>query len=146
MRNKQGQFIKTTGKIKGNCLRCGREFEAYPSRNKRFCSHSCQFKGKWTEEHKKNHKLSFQKYKGKDNWNWAGDNVGYKGLHSWLIRNYPKPYTCEHCGKDEGKIEWANKNGNYVREREEWLLLCGSCHSKYDGIIYNIKKMNKTKL
>jgi hypothetical protein len=83
--------------------------------------------------------------KGKKHWNWAGERVGNNALHTWLRREYGKPYKCENpeCKypkKDYyGKImlaptryEWSNKKGNYSRDRNEWWMLCPSCHRKYD--------------
>lgn len=91
---------------------------------------------KWTEEHRKNHKLAFEKYKGKDNWNWKED-VGYKSIHEWIRTNYGKPKVCEICGSDAK--EWAKREGhNYSRNREDWIELCRSCHKTYDKIILNI--------
>ena len=94
----------------------------------------------WTREHYINHKKSFNKYKGENHWNWKGNNVGYASLHEWLYKNYGKPNVCEKCGGLKN-IVWANKKGNYTRERKEWLQLCESCHKKYDKIIFNINKM-----
>ena len=94
----------------------------------------------WTEEHRKNHKLAFAKYKGANHYNWKGDNVGYKSLHEWVRSNYGVPGICELCG--EKAKEWAKRKGfNYSRDREAWIELCLSCHKTYDGIVYNMKKM-----
>lgn len=73
--------------------------------------------------------------KGEKNCNWKGDKVGYWALHKWVYRILGKPITCEHCGKTGltgRKIHWANKSGQYLREKNDWLRLCVSCHRKYD--------------
>jgi len=72
---------------------------------------------------------------GKDNGMWKGDNVSYSALHHWIMRNYGKPNTCEHCGRTglKGKfIDWANKSGKYLRDLSDWMTLCKSCHKIYD--------------
>lgn len=63
---------------------------------------------------------------------WKGDKVGYVSLHEWLGVNWGKArtYACEHCPKQA--LDWANKNGIYNRDRENWMTLCRSCHKKYD--------------
>lgn len=55
----------------------------------------------------------------------------YNTLHQNLLRHRRKSGTCEHCKKTK-KTDWADKNGKYVYDRNEWLELCRSCHVKYD--------------
>ncbi len=74
---------------------------------------------------------------------WKGDEVGYKAIHGWLRRNYGIPDKCEQCESTK-RIEWANKNGKYIRKREEWIMLCSSCHHKYDNIVRNLGQYAKT--
>jgi hypothetical protein len=60
----------------------------------------------------------------------------YNTLHHWINRNFEKIDTCEMCGASKltGKyINWANKNGNYTRKREDWIRLCRKCHYQYDN-------------
>jgi hypothetical protein len=66
---------------------------------------------------------------------WKGDDVGYQGLHTWVRKHLGRPNTCEFCGKTglSGKfIQWANKSHKYLRDKTDWLRLCGSCHKFYD--------------
>lgn len=68
---------------------------------------------------------------------WKGDKVGYMGLHNWIRKQLGTPDMCEHCGKTNLKsrqIHWANKSGKYLRNIEDWLRLCVSCHRKYDNL------------
>lgn len=68
---------------------------------------------------------------GKNHPLWKGDEAGYYAIHIWLSAHYGKPKECKFCGETE-KIQWANKNGIYNRERKNWLNLCYWCHRKYD--------------
>ena len=68
--------------------------------------------------------------------NWKGDNVGYTGLHKWVVSKLGQPTKCEHCGKDGltgHQIHWANKSGEYKRDITDWIRLCAKCHAKYDN-------------
>ena|SRR3990167_654594 len=70
---------------------------------------------------------------------WKGDNVGYVALHKWVARKRGKPQQCEHCKTTKAKqFDWANKSGKYLRNLNDWLRLCVSCHHKYDNT--NLKK------
>lgn len=69
------------------------------------------------------------------------EEVGYTYLHKAIEREYGIPKQCEKCGKKisyTGKkvkhrnIHWANKSGEYRRDRDDWIGLCVSCHRKYD--------------
>lgn len=67
------------------------------------------------------------------------DILGYKGAHSWVYKHFIKPEQCELCGTiplrgvdGRSELHWANKTGKYLRDRSDWLVLCRSCHSKYD--------------
>ncbi len=70
---------------------------------------------------------------------WKGNFVGYTALHSWLGRKYGTPEKCEKCGSIKN-VEWANKSGQYLRNRNDWMNLCKSCHNKFDKRINNFKK------
>ena len=68
---------------------------------------------------------------------WKGENVGYRGLHYWVIKHLGQPTICEYCGKDglKGKqIHWANKSHKYLRKLTDWLRLCASCHKSFDSL------------
>lgn len=64
---------------------------------------------------------------------WKGDKVGYTALHSWINRTYGKPNVCQKCQIVSAKrFHWANKSGKYLRNIEDWIRLCVSCHKNYD--------------
>ena len=76
---------------------------------------------------------------GKNNYFWKGENASYHAFHNWLHRNFGKANHCEHCGLNEilgGKkrwFDWALKKGfKHNHDRDNYLMLCRSCHRKYD--------------
>jgi len=68
---------------------------------------------------------------------WKGSDAGYTAKHMWIASNYGRPKECEFCAKDNlfgHNIHWANKSGQYSRDRDDWLRLCAQCHTDYDKI------------
>lgn len=142
-------------KIKKNCKVCNKEFLVYPSLNRiTFCSRKCYWltrKGKHfspTTEFKKGKYEGYGFKKGFTPWNigrkvesmrnekhfnWKGNKVGYRALHSWIVRKMGKAIKCEFCGKTAPiTIQWANKSHKYKRNLSDWLQLCVPCHKEYD--------------
>ncbi len=85
--------------------------------------------------------LESGRYKGKKmptlekHYHWKGDDVKYSGLHGWVYTVLGNPSKCVFCGKLENRpnhIDWANKSGEYKREKDDWLRLCRKCHIHYD--------------
>lgn len=138
--------------IKVTCNKCGEIMYRSPSKveKRNYCSLSCYSfvrnkeiieKGKkyqfytgnkrpkkWTESQTK-------KVSGEKNYAWKGGNVGYVGLHQWVRRNLGKPTRCSKCGKQSKKpriIQWANIDGKYRRDLNDFIPLCCSCHKLYD--------------
>ena len=121
------------GKIIKICPICGKGFKIFNYRKEtaRYCSRKCRIistigncgywlgKTRWSMV-------------GERNRAWRGDKVGYVALHDWVKRWKGKPKICEHCGKAIGKIEWANKSGEYKRDLSDWISLCVPCHRIYD--------------
>lgn len=67
----------------------------------------------------------------------TGKELGYRGLHHWVVKNLGKPSNCEHCHNTElnhRQYHWANKSHEYKKDLSDWLRLCVSCHSKYDSV------------
>jgi hypothetical protein len=71
------------------------------------------------------------KRRGKENYNWKGDNAKYGSIHGWILKNFKLPGVCEICKKIR-KLEWSNKNHKYSRKRKDWQAVCRSCHRRYD--------------
>lgn len=82
---------------------------------------------KRTEEHKQKLSLLYKESGGN---NWKGDKVGYPGIHAW-IRTYGNKTECEFCSS-KNNLDWANKSGDYKRNKEDWIRLCRKCHIKHD--------------
>ena len=73
--------------------------------------------------------------RGKLHPNWKGDKVGYCGLHDWLRSIEGPANKCENikCKKEgKQKFHWANVTGKYKRKRENWAMLCVTCHNRFD--------------
>ena len=74
-----------------------------------------------------------RKRKGRDIWNWKGDKVGYGALHDWVIRKLGQPQECWKCYILTAKrYEWSNISGKYLRNIDDFIRLCHSCHAKFD--------------
>ncbi len=80
-------------------------------------------------------------FKGRKNpWtakmNWKGDDVGYRGLHRWIIKMKGRPDKCSHCLRPRttpSSIHWANISKLYKRDVDDFVALCVKCHKAYDG-------------
>ena len=90
-----------------------------------------------TEEHKKNISLAHIGMQSDEKHHlWRGDDVKYRALHAWIIRKLGKPQFCEFCSSTNlgnRKYHWANKSGNYLRNLNDWIRLCVTCHKVYDN-------------
>jgi hypothetical protein len=67
---------------------------------------------------------------------WKGDKVKYRALHQWVEKALGKPNLCQNCKNvfiGRNKINWANKSHKYLRNINDWIRLCVSCHKKYDN-------------
>jgi hypothetical protein len=110
-----------------------------------------KYRKRMSEVHlgKKQNQETIQKrilqFMNEKSWAWKGNMVSYSGLHKWVARKLGKPNKCEHCGTTTStKYEWANKSGKYLRDLDDWIRLCRSCHFEYDGIsnkIWTKKKL-----
>lgn len=62
----------------------------------------------------------------------------YVAVHNYLKYHYGKAYEChnKNCKYDSGffrKFHWAKlKDKKYEKKRENFIMLCTSCHSEYD--------------
>jgi hypothetical protein len=97
-----------------------------------------------TKEQQK-HAASFVP-KGKKNVLWKGDNVKYQAIHSWIRKQKGSPKRCELCGKTEGYLEWASKDGTHKRRLNHYFGACRRCHDKYDKVGEKIAEANRKRI
>lgn len=134
------------------CIQCGATSYRSPSKvtKRPFCNMACYAKtrdkelivrgkpyrilkgaerpAEWTQK-------QTEKVSGERNYAWMGEKVGYRGLHQWVRRLKGKPTRCSHCGKESDRprvIQWANVDGKYRRNLDDFIALCASCHKYYD--------------
>ena len=71
-------------------------------------------------------------HKREGNPSWKGDKAKYSSFHIYLQRNYKKVF-CVHC-KSVKNLDFALiTDKNYSHNIEDYLVLCRSCHMKYDN-------------
>lgn len=87
--------------------------------------------------------------RGKDRYNWKGDDAGYSGVHRWLQRNKPKPKLCERCGeRPVFHLSFNGKGMEWSRNPDDYEWLCVSCHGfkdKGQGTIMTEEKVVRVK-
>jgi hypothetical protein len=74
--------------------------------------------------------------------NWKGDEVSYKSLHRWVRQYKTKPKLCEKCNQ-QLSYDIANISGKYLRDINDYLWLCRSCHMKSDKRLENLQNKHK---
>lgn len=80
--------------------------------------------------------IKYLQITGEKHYEWRGDNVGYRSLHKWVIKNLGKANKCKKCGKEKTtpkSIQWANIDHKYRRVLSDYIQLCASCHKNYDN-------------
>jgi hypothetical protein len=143
------------GKLTAQCIICKKDFQHWRHiKNAKTCSKECfkkyqqspEFRsliskintGHVMSEEQKQKISDFHKgrYLGEKSPTWKGDDIGYRGIHDWVIKVKGTPTICEHCGidsvKEKKRLCWANKSHLYLRNSEDWMRLCYKCHRKYD--------------
>lgn len=79
---------------------------------------------------------------------WKGEDAGYDAFHLWLKNNYGKANKCEMPGCVYPRINkakqillapkafnWSLIHGKvHGHFRENYWMLCISCHMRYDGV------------
>jgi len=69
----------------------------------------------------------------------------YHQIHHWLKINFGKAYKCENknCKNISKLFSWALKNScEYEFKRENYLMLCRSCHAKIDISLETRKRIS----
>lgn len=73
----------------------------------------------------------------------------YAQVHYWMYANFGLATRCESvtCNGKHKKYEWALVRGmKYEKKRENFIMLCISCHRKYDMTDRQRQKMREGKL
>lgn len=75
-------------------------------------------------------------------------NKEYFRIHNWLSYHHGKANKCENenCKSVSPKrFEWALLKGkDYEKNRNNYIMLCPSCHRKYDITIEQRNKMSQS--
>lgn len=143
---------KSPGAVAVKCHTCDTSFKTWPYRAKAeriFCSRKCSSKytcpimikagneaarGRvMSDEEKERRSLTVPR--GERSGTWKGDKVKYRALHDWVASRLGKPHDCTFCGNTElrhRQYHWANVSGQYMRDTEDWMRLCATCHKRYD--------------
>lgn len=58
-------------------------------------------------------------------------DAGYHAIHAWVRKRKIKPSLCEDCQENKAR-DLANISGNYLRDTDDYVYLCRSCHKKLD--------------
>ena len=78
------------------------------------------------KQSKRTKKIISETHKGKFK------SESYNALHYWIRTYGPDKRACEICKKKNCFLEWASKSHEYKRDLDDWMLVCRSCHKKYD--------------
>lgn len=70
--------------------------------------------------------------RGPNHFAWMGDNASYNALHSFIRRYYPKPDSCQTCGRIMKRLELSCITGTYNRDPSNYRYLCHRCHYSFD--------------
>lgn len=82
-------------------------------------------------------------HKGKGNPSWKGDGALHSAIHTWLGKNYIK-VMCVKCGSQK-TLDFALRKGrNHSHNMKNYIVLCRSCHLKYDYTDERCAKVSKT--
>ena len=72
---------------------------------------------------------------GEKSYIWKGESASYDAKHKWLVTHYGKANKCQNDNckfKNPKRFEWANISKKYYRRRDDFIMLCCSCHRKWD--------------
>ncbi len=72
-------------------------------------------------------------YKAEGSPTWKGDKVGYGGLHERIRIIKGRPYFCSlNLSHKAKRYQWANISGLYLKNADDFISLCPSCHKNFD--------------
>lgn len=71
--------------------------------------------------------------KGDKNSRWGGSEISYKALHMWVKRNLGVASYCTFdLSHKASRYHWANASGKYLRDLNDFIQLCPTCHKRHD--------------
>lgn len=62
---------------------------------------------------------------------WKGDKAGYQAIHIWIRKHLKRKGECARCNR-HGYTEFANISGEYLRDVDDYIELCRTCHKEFD--------------
>ena len=79
------------------------------------------------------HKKRFRRYCSLDCYHADSrkENLVYSSIHARITRDWGKADICDYCGSTKN-IDWANRDGQYLLDRNNWYKLCRKHHIAYD--------------
>lgn len=119
-----------------NCIICGIKYSPQKGVFGDFCSNDCAGISR----------------RGKNAYQWKGDEALYIAKHNWVVKIKGKPNKCEVCGCDkipEGKkrfFQWSNVDHKYSRKLEDYVRMCQPCHEEYDTAHFYVPKVDPQKV
>lgn len=72
---------------------------------------------------------------------------GYSAVHKWLTKHYGKANKCEagFCSGISKTYQWAKLiDCEYEHKRENFMMMCASCHRRYDITDDQVARMANT--
>lgn len=133
------------------CKNCGKDWKIAEMRGKRsqdFCGSLCAsshtMRQNWSDPNfqKKTRergrttgqRLAERNGQGATHPRWKGDEVGYRGIHSWVRRQKGPANKCDadDCEGRSNTYHWSNISGEYKRDLSDWQQRCVPCHSAFD--------------
>ena len=70
----------------------------------------------------------------------------YRIVHDWLNKHYGKANKCENplCKNNGKRFEYAlKKDYQHEKNRDNYIMLCSSCHKKYDLTEEQIERLSQ---
>ena len=113
-----------------NCNTCSKPYKGY---GKFFCSSACQ------------PRTTPPSVSGEKHYLWKGKEASYFAFHDWLRRHHGKANKCESpsCRGKSKRFEYALLKGKeHGHSRENYWMLCKSCHVTYDETSLGEKHWN----
>jgi len=121
--------------VETNCLQCGEMFirMARNDREPKFCSRKCLYDYRRENGFSEDSILKLSQNVSKsligNSRRWKGDNASYVAKHMWVYKHRGKARICEpHPEHNALRFEWANISGKYLRDVNDYIQLCPSCH------------------